>query len=262
VRALAAVGLALLLPLGPAWAADEPEPISPDRAGAATNASPVGRGVLQLETGLVYGRERVANSPDDRRFTVETAIRAGLTERLELQVQAEPVVRLRGADDATDHGDIGLGAKYRLLGAAGESWWPALAVLPFVILPVTEPPIGTGKTDLGALVLASFTLPGQVSLDVDAGFAANGQRRPGGFLLQAIVAAGASRDLAGDVTLFSDVVYASRHDRAGRDSVQLDTGVIWRPARDVALDASGVTSLAGRGPDWAVRAGVSVRFGR
>jgi hypothetical protein len=43
--------------------------------------------------------------------------------------------------------------------------------------------------------------------------------------------------------------------------VLLDLGVIWRPTRNVALDASAVTALAGRGPDWALRAGVSVRFG-
>ena len=49
---------------------------------------------------------------------------------------------------------------------------------------------------------------------------------------------------------------------ADGDRVQLDAGIVWRLARDVALDASGVTSLAGPGPDWAVRAGVSVRFGR
>jgi hypothetical protein len=30
----------------------------------------------------------------------------------------------------------------------------------------------------------------------------------------------------------------------------------------VALDASVVTSLVGQGPDWGLRAGVSVRFGR
>jgi hypothetical protein len=262
VRALAAACLMSWVSFGVAWAVDDPEPISPDRAGAATNAAPVGRGVVQLETGLAYGRERIGGSPTERRLTVEAALRAGITERLELQVQAEPFVRVRGADDATDHGDIGLAAKFRFLDAADDSWRPALAVLPFVTLPVTEPPIGTGKTDFGALLLASFTLPGQVSLDVNAGLAANGQNRPGGFLLEAIAVAGVSRDLPSALTLFSDVSYTSRHDRGGRDSVQLDAGLIWRPTSNVALDASGVTSLVGPGPDWAVRAGVSVRFGR
>jgi len=262
VKTLAAACLLAALPLGVAWAAEEPEPISPDRAGAATGAATVGRRALQIEAGLVYERERIGGSPSDRRFTVEATLRAGVTERLEVRVMGEPLVHLRGAEDATDHGDFGLGAKYRFLDPAEDSWRPALALLPFVTLPVNEPPIGTGKTDFGSLLLASFALPAQVSLDVNAGLAAIGQTRPGGYLLQAIAAAGASRDVAERLTLFSDVFYTSRDERASRDSVVVDAGIIWRPTRDVALDASGVTSLAGPGPDWAVRAGVSVRFGR
>jgi hypothetical protein len=262
VKTLAAACVLALLPLGAGWAAEEPEPINPDRAGAATSAATVGRGAIQIEAGLAYEHERVAGSPSERRFTVEATLRAGVTERLELRVQGEPLVRLRGAEDATDHGDFGLGAKYRFLDAPEDSWQPSLALLPFVTLPVSEPPIGTGKTDFGALLLASFALPAQMSLDVNAGLAAIGQTRPGGYLLQAIVAAGGSRDLAAGLTLFSDVFYTSRDERASRDSVVLDAGVVWRPTRDVAFDASGVTSLTGPGPDWAVRAGVSVRFGR
>jgi hypothetical protein len=89
-----------------------------------------------------------------------------------------------------------------------------------------------------------------------------GQLHPDGYLLQALVAAGLSRDVAESVTLFTDLVYASRDERVGRDSVLVDLGAVWRPTRNIALDASVVTSLAGSGPDWAVRGGVSVRFGR
>ncbi len=261
MRSLIVACALALLPLG-AWAADEREPIAPDRAGAATGASTVGRGAIQVEAGLAYERERIAASPTDRRFTVEATLRAGVTERLELRVDGEPLVRLRGAEDETSHGYFALGAKYRFLDARDGSWVPSLAVLPFVKLPVAEEPIGSGKTDFGALLLASFALPGQLSLDVNAGLAAVGQSRPSGYLLQALVAAGASRDLMDWLTVFSDVVYASRDERSGRDSVTLDAGVLWRPRRDVAVDAWVVTSLAGPGPDWALRAGVSIRFGR
>jgi hypothetical protein len=250
-----------VLPLG-AGAAEEPEPIAPDRAGASLSTTTVGRGAVQVETGLAYERQRIAGSPSDRRFSVEAAVRAGVSDRLEVRVEGEPLVRLRGADDDTGPGDVSLSAKYRFLETEEGSWRPSLGVLPFVKLPVAEAPIGSGKTDFGALLLASFALPGQVSVDADAGLATIGQSRPGGYLLQAIVAAGASRDLASWLTLFSDVLYTSRDERAGRDSVVLDAGLVWRPRRDVAVDASAVTSLAGAGPDWAVRAGMSVRFGR
>lgn len=261
VRALVAACALALVPLA-AGAADEPEPIAPDRAGASLSTATVGRGAIQIETGLAYGRERIGGSPTERRFAVEGALRAGLTERLELRVEGDPLVVLRGEERETGHGELSVSARYRFLDATEDSPWPSLGVFPFVKLPVTEAPIGSGKTDVGVLLLASFALPWQVSLDLDAGLAAVGQSRPGGYLLQALAVAGLSRDVADGITLFTDLAYASRDERATRDSVVLDAGLVWRPARDVALDASIVTSMAGPGPDWAVRGGVSVRFGR
>jgi Putative MetA-pathway of phenol degradation len=256
-RAALVLGL-VLLPLGAGAA--EVEPISPDRTSAATGTSTVGAGAVQLESGVAYGRERIAASPTERRFGVELAVRVGLTERLEVGFTGEPVVVRRAGDNVTDHGDFGLTAKYRFLDAAEGSWLPSLAVLPFVTLPVNEPPLGSGKTDVGALLLASFGLPAHFNLDLNGGLVAVGQSRPSGYLLQGVVAGGLSRDLSDRFTLFGDVLYASRDERAGRDRVSLDAGVIVRPTPAVALDASIVTTLAGSGPEWTLRGGVSVRF--
>jgi hypothetical protein len=258
-RAALVLGL-VLLPLGAG--AVEVEPISPDRAGFVTGSGTVGAGAVQLEGGVAYGRERIAASPTQRRFGVEVAVRVGLTERLEVGFTGEPVVVQRGGDNVTDHGNFGLTAKYRFLDAAEGSWLPSLAVLPFVTLPVNEPPLGSGKTDVGALLLGSFGLPAHFNLDLNGGLVAVGQSRPSGYLLQGVVAGGLSRDLTDRFTLFSEVLYASRDERDGRDRVSLDAGVIVRPTPAVALDASVVTTLAGSGPEWALRGGVSVRFGR
>jgi hypothetical protein len=257
-----ALALALLaLPAG-AWAEEEVEPISPDRASASVSATTVGRGVLQLESGFAYLTERVGGAPTERTFRLEAGLRAGVTEHLELRIEGFPLVRVRGAADDTGNGDFLVGAKYRFLDAAEGSWRPALGVFPFVKLPVAEEPLGSGKTDFGALLLASFVLPAAFNLDLNAGMVAVGQRRPGGYLLEALAVAGLSRDVGESVSLFTDMAYASRAERRGRDSVLVDLGAVWRATRNVALDASAVTSLAGTGPDWAVRAGVSLRFGR
>jgi hypothetical protein len=253
--------LVLSLPLG-AWAADEPEPISPDRAGASNDTSTVGAGVIQIETGLAYGHERISGGPSARSFSVEAAVRWGLTERFEIGVEGEPVVRMRGPEDDTGLGDLTLNARYRFLDARPGSWFPSLALQPFVKLPFAKEPIGSGKTDFGALLLASFALPGQIDLDLNAGLTAVGQSRPDGYLLQAVAALGLSRDLSESVTLFTDLLYTSRAERAGGDSVLVDFGVIWQPTRDMAFDASLVTYPVGTGTDWTVRAGVSLRFGR
>jgi hypothetical protein len=259
VRAFLAA-LALLLPV--AAAAQAPEPIAPDRNGLSTATSTVGAGVFQLETGLAYARERIAGESAARRFNVDLLMRVGVADRLDVGVFGDPLVDLRNGVDTTDHGDFTLFAKWRFLEAAEGSPLPSLGLLPFVKLPVAEEPIGSGKTDVGLLLLASFDLPGGVGLDLNAGLAAIGQSHPGGHRLQALTAAGLSYDLSESLTLFTDLFHASRESRADRYGVLLDAGLLWRPTRDVALDLSGVTSLAGTGPDWLVRAGVSVRFGR
>jgi outer membrane putative beta-barrel porin/alpha-amylase len=256
------VALALvLLPLG-AWADDEKDKIQPDRSGASTSTATVGAGAVQIEAGFNYGHERIGGAATQKRFGLEAAVRVGLTTTFEVGVLSEPLVRLRNDVDDTGHGDFTLNAKWRFFDPPEGSPWPSLAVLPFVTLPVTEEPIGSGKTDFGAILLASFELPWQLGLDLNAGLRVIGQTRPSGYLPQAFVGAGLSRDVAEGFTLFTDLVYTSREERDGRDTVTLDGGIVYRPARNVALDASVVTSLAGNAPDWTVRAGVSVRFGR
>ena len=260
MKRLAVLGL-VVLPFT-AWAADEPEPISPDRAGASVSATTVGRGVTQVESGLQYAHESIGGSPAQRRFSVQLAVRGGLTDNLELGVIGEPLVSLSGASDATNIGALELNAKYVFFESPSGSAWPTLGLQPFVKLPVAEQPIDSGKTDFGLTLLASFDLPAELSLDFNAGVAALGQSSRAGYLAQAQAALGLSRDFGRLLSLFTDLAYASREEHHGRSSLALDAGVLWRPTPNIALDASVVTSLVGQGPDWALRAGVSVRFGR
>ena len=261
----AALGLVLLLLLPPTAAAqdkDDEATIQPDRSGISTATSTVGAGAVQVEAGFTYGHERIGGRPTQTKFSLEAAVRVGLTNDLEVGFTSEPFVRLRGDVDDTNHGDFTLNAKWRFFKPAEGAPWPELALLPSVTLPVSGDPFGTDKTNVGALLLASFELPGHLGFDVNGGMFAIGQAQPSGYLLQAYVAAGLSRDLGDAVTRFTDLQYTSRDTRDGRDTVLLDGGVIYRPTRNVALDASVVTSLAGQAPDWTVRAGVSVRFGK
>jgi len=188
--------------------------------------------------------------------------RAGLTERLEVRLDGEPLVRLRGAEDDTGHGDLTLGVKYRFLDARDESRWPALGVLPFVKIPIAGGPIGSQQPDFGVIALAGFELPWELGLDVNAGVVAVGQSRGDDFLPQGVVTASLSRPLGERWAAFVEIFFASAAERAGRDTVGFDAGATYFLTSRAALDAAVETSLAGPGPDWALRAGVSVRFGR
>ncbi len=237
-------------------------PIEPDRPDVANSATTVPPGAVQLETGIEYARTRAGGEPDERRLAAQATLRVGLTDRLEARLEGEPLVRLRGPEDDTGHGDLAVGVKYRFLDAADPPWRPALGVLPFVKVPVAGRPIGTGRPDVGLLGLASLELPWEMALDVNAGLAAVGQR-PDGYLLQALAAASLQREiLPRRLQVFAELFYASRDEREGRGQLGADTGLIYRLAPQLALDAAVETSLAGDGPDYALRAGLSVRFGR
>src|SRR5262249_27781905 len=190
---LLAVGALAALPLA-AWAEDEPEPISPDRASAAVSATTVGRGVVQVESGLQYTHESIGGSPPQCQCSVQVAVRGGVTDHLEFGIDGEPVVSLSGAEDATNIGMLTLNAKWVFFDSPEGSAWPTLGLQPLVKLPVAREPIDSGKFGFGALLLASFDLPAAFNLDFNAGVGTRGQSS-GGYLAQVQSALGLSRDV-------------------------------------------------------------------
>jgi hypothetical protein len=261
MRRLSAACVLVLLLAGSALGADD-DTIDPDRPDVASSAKTVGRGRVQLETGVFFSRTSTAGEPTERRLSAEAMLRVGLTEGLELRIDSDPIVRLRGGEDVTDVGNIILSAKWRFFEPSDDSSWPALALIPAVKLPTAPEPIGTGKTDFGVLVVASFLLPARFALDLNAGVAAIGQTRPGGYLPQALAIASLSRDLSARVSAFAEAFYGSRDERDGRGMLGVDAGVMWKVLPYLAVDAAVGTSLYGPLPDVFVRAGGSVRFGR
>ncbi len=264
--ALAAFTVVLLVAAPAAGAGADS--LDPDRPDVSSSASTIGAGRVQVEAGVFYGRERKAPRGDDRdrredrRLAIETLTRIGLAESFEVRLELEPYVRLRGFDEASDHGDVGVSAKWRFLDAPDGAAWPSLALIPFVTLPVTEAPIGSGKTDAGVLLVASFDLPRGLGLDVNVGAAAIGQSRPSGYLVQALASAALSREVLPRLTAFTEVFYSSRGEWEGKDQVGVDAGLLWKLTTTLALDTAVGLTAHGQGPDWFVRSGVSVRFGR
>jgi Putative MetA-pathway of phenol degradation len=249
--------LLLAFPSAPTLAAQ----IEPDRPELTESAKLVPRGSVQLETGVALSKERRAGEPTEKTLELEADIRIGVTRQLEVDLEGEPFVRVRGPQDDTGFGDITIGFRYRFIEAfEGYPWPPHLAVKAFAKLPIADEPIGTGRPDFGLLLLASFELPWDFELEVNLGAAAVGQSS--GYLAQALGSASLSHDLTSSLFGFFEVLLASRNQRDGRGSMSINTGLVYRVTSRLAVDTGIQTSLLGEAPDYVVRAGLSVRFGR
>jgi hypothetical protein len=252
--------MAVILTASVAPAADS-RAIQTDRPSVSTSTYIVQPGAVQIESGVEYSRTSIGGSPAERQLTLDVTSRAGITEHLEFRLDIEPVVVLNGPQDDTGWGDVALEAKYRFFDGRDGRWWPSLGLLPIVKFPTAHAPHGTNVPDFGLTGLASFTLPGGFSLDANLGVNALAQR-PGGYLAQGVASAALSHDLGERWSAYAEVFASSAGERGARSSVGFDAGLEFVLTPTMAFDAAVQTSLAGRGPDYAFRAGVSVRFGR
>lgn len=249
----------LLLAAPPSWSAGQE--IEPDRPDVTASPGTVPAGSVQVETGLTAQRESRGGRADERRVAVEAALRLGLTERLELQLEGEPFARLRGDGEDRGPGDVRVGAKYRLLD--GDERRPALGLLGSVTLPVGEEPTGAERPQYALVGTVLLPLPGDASLVLNAGVAVIGQSRPSGYLVQGFGAAEVQADLWPQrLEAYAELFGSTPEQRGGRERIGAGAGLVFRLAPRLAIDAGVETTVAGAGPEWVVRAGVSARFRR
>jgi hypothetical protein len=83
--------------------------------------------------------------------------------------------------------------------------------------------------------------------------------RPG-YLVQGLVAGTLGADVTDALNLFGEIFYTSPGERDGNDLVGASAGVSYKLTRDFAIDAAVITTLAGRGPDYRVQAGMTIRL--
>jgi hypothetical protein len=238
-----------------AWG--QQDDVNPDRPGVSTSPQTVTRGAFQLETGVDYSRERSAGEPNEHRTAVAALARYGLLDGVELRLALEAIVFLRGPDDATNVGDLLLAAKIRVLEGQDGSARPAFSLLPTIKLPTAPDPIGSEKVDISLAALMGWSF-GRLSLTGNAGIGAIGQDN--GYLVQGQVIGAVAWEAIDKLSLLGEVFWNSPEERHGDDFVGATAGVSYRVTRDVAVDAAVIVSLAGRGPDYRIQSGITVRF--
>jgi hypothetical protein len=254
--------LATLWLLGPGPTPAAAQDINPDRPDLTTSAELVPAGSLQLETGIEYERARTGGQPTGQLLSTQAVLRAGILRVLELSIEGEPFDWQRTDREASGSGDYTLGVKYRLFTPSEGSTAPIVSVKPFVKLPTASAPIGSERPDVGALLLVTFALPKDLTLDTNWGVAALGQRHPEGFIPQGIASASLTTPVTDRLSAITELFFATKEERDSRASLRTTLAIMYKVTPRLALDGGVRTTLVGPGPDWSVFVGLSARFGR
>lgn len=125
---------------------DEVEPLATDRPDFTEASSTVGRGVLQIETGYTYTRDRNSGLTTQSHSWGEPLLRYGiLDDWLELRLAVFPVSeQVTGALTASGVEDLYLGTKLFLTEQA--EWWPEMSLVPQATVPLGSDEFTTGHT--------------------------------------------------------------------------------------------------------------------
>jgi len=262
--ALAAAALALAaLAHATALAADA---IATDRPDFVESSDVVGKGRVQIETGVSFERNKTADERTRARST-PTLVRVGVSDTLELRAESEVFVRSTAADRATgavqrDSGtaDVSLGVKWHMLDGDEAAGKPAVAwLLHADIDSGTRALRGTGvRPSLRGV--AEWELPGDAALGVMAG--AMWDRQPEGKrFTSGILAVTVSKGWTSEFRTFVEVAGRQTTSKTnGGNVLTLDAGITYLLSGDLQIDAAVARGLNRNTPDLQFGFGVSMRF--
>jgi hypothetical protein len=188
------------------------------------------------------------------------AVKFGLTERLHIEFDLTPFVRVReGSERRSGFGDSGLALKYRVTRDVAPV---QVALYPFVKLPTARHAIGNGKVEGGIALLADSTF-GQSSIGWDVApeldLVADGDGS--GYHLAVANAASVGVPLSSRLTISGELWGAWDFDPAGTvRQYSVDAAAALLLSNDVQLDAGLNVGLNRNTPGVELYSGIAFRF--
>jgi hypothetical protein len=247
-----------------AFAADDDDQINPDRPGVAESSQVVGKGRVQLETGVQWDRQRDDTS-HQRTLYSPTLLRVGLGESTELRIETDGRTVIHASDPATGehtvtagYADTELGVKWHLADQQGRT--PAMGVLLHAALPSGSRELRGHGLRPSLRLPAEWELPQGLSFSLMPGLGIDsddGGARYGYGILAAELGKEFNERLHGFVELAAPQIARASH---GGTQALIDTGLTYRLTRDSQLDVTLVHGLNHRTPDLSVGIGFSVRL--
>ena len=226
--------------------------MSTDRPDQTESAYTIDAGHFQLEMDLVkftYDRHRPSWN------VAPVNLKAGLLNNVDLQIVLDSYIRESGG--ASGFGDITARLKVNVWGNDGGA--TALAVMPYVKLPLDASNLRNGETEGGIIVPLAVALPGgwSMGLMTEVDFVNDGA---GGHDAEWLNSVTFSHGIAGKLGGYVEFVAVTGNAPGFDWEAQADAGFTYALTDDVQFDFGcnfGVTESA---PDYQPFAGLSIRF--
>lgn len=241
------------------------EPLVTDRPDFTEASSTVGRGVLQIESGYTYVRNKDPDDDSTTHSVGEVLFRYGvLADWLEFRLQVLPLIQRSspGAGPISTEsgvGDLYLGAKIAL--APQEGFWPELAIMPQMTVPSGGRAFTNNEVLPGVNCLYGWDVNDFLAIGANTQF---NQRLDGGTgdkYLEVIQTTSLAYSLTEKVGAYTEWFMLCP---SGADSQRvehyMDGGVTYLVTNDVQFDIRAGFGLTGASDDFFAGTGLSIRF--
>ena len=256
--------LLALVAIAVATGAAQARDFCPDRPGQATPPCIVEPGRVVVELGVVnWERSRDSDSRSDRFTFGETALRTGVTDHLEVELDwtAFATERVRTLSTGNVERSSGVGdATLALKQAIGKPDGPA-AVRVAVTVPIDDGPASGQDWSASAMLPLEFDIGKGVKLALtpEVDHAANSERA--GHHIAYGSVAGLEFDLASKLSASADIAVFRDDDPDARHTDKtVGLAVAWQPVDDLQLDVGGIAGIDETTPAIGVYFGVAKRF--
>ncbi|MDB5678316.1 transporter [Sphingomonas bacterium] len=256
---------AALFVIPAAHAQDKERDYCPARPGLGTPACTIDARHVSVETALAdWTLDKQGGDRTDTVLIGDTLVRIGLSDTIEAQIGWTPIGYVRDRSGglvsrATRVGDVTLGLKANLANPDGSGF--AVAVQPFVTLPVGRTPVGADDWGVGVVVPLTYDLSKKVNVqfvpEIDAAVDQDGRGRH--FAASGVV--GLAYAATDKLTVELEGQAIRDDDPSGKTTQALGSLSLAYMARDnMQFDVGGVAGLNHDAPDVELYAGISRRF--